>query len=131
MFADIDDCVLFSRHDIWIKVIDSFTGICGITEEAQERIGNVVFINLPENNLEANKGLIIGSIESYADLLKIVSPVSGNIMAVNTLLEEAPELINNDPLGEGWIFKIDVKFTNELRDLYDYEAYIAYLNTQY
>ncbi len=102
---------------------DEFIGKCGLTEYCLEFINLALFINFPEIDLEVRSGEKIGSVESDNVLYDIITPVSGLIVEINRNLERAPEIINTDPLGSGWIFKIDVKEPNELRDMMNTTEY--------
>lgn len=97
--------LLYAKSHEWAK-IEEDTATIGITHFAQEQLGDITFIELPEIGSTLNQGDEIGSIESVKAASEIYSPVSGEVVEVNTLLEEAPEKINEDPYGEGWICKI-------------------------
>lgn len=105
---------------------NEFTGICGITDHAQELLTDIVFVELPELNSDVKMGDQIAVVESVKAVSDMFSPVSGMITAVNTELETSPELINSDPYGSGWIFKIEVRHPAELNELMDAAAYSEY-----
>jgi len=113
----------FSHNHLWIKMSDDFTAVCGITAQAVERIGTILFVNLPEMRWEIKKGDRIGYCESVKRIFEIFSPLTGEIIEVNSALGAEPNLINSDPLNSGWIMKIDVKYRIELEDLLDENDY--------
>jgi glycine cleavage system H protein len=120
------DCRYSKDHE-WIRM-DGNVGVCGITDHAQQLLTDVVFVELPEIGHEAAKGDRIAVVESVKAVSDIYSPVSGRIIETNKALEETPELINTDPYGKGWIFKIGISDAAELDTLMDaakYESYIA------
>ena len=100
--------------------------ICGLSDYAQEKIGDVVFVELPEVGKNVNQGEPFGVIESVKSANDLYSPVTGEVVEVNEELEDQPELVNSSPLGEGWICKIkvsDCSFDNLLSEE-DYQAFL-------
>jgi len=95
----------------------------GITHHAQDELGDIVFVDLPETGRAAEAGASFGSVESVKAVSDIYSPVSGEIVAVNEALRDAPETINKDPYGGGWIAKIKIRDAAGLAGLLDYAAY--------
>lgn len=95
----------------------------GITDYAQQQLGDVVFVELPEVGRTVNAGDPIGEVESTKSVSEIFAPVTGEVSAVNTALDETPELINSDPYGEGWIIELTASDPNELDALLDADAY--------
>ena len=114
----------YSKTHEWIKDEDGIY-VIGITDYAQHALGDVVFVNLPQEGDEVTAGESFGDVESVKAVSDIMSPVSGTICAVNEELADAPELLNNDPYG-AWIIKVqDVSDTEELLDAASYEAFCA------
>ncbi len=95
----------------------------GITDYAQQQLGDVVFVELPEVGRTVNAGDPVGEVESTKSVSEIFAPVTGEVTAVNTALDETPELINSDPYGDGWIIELTVSDPNALDALLDAEAY--------
>ncbi len=122
----IHDDILYTKKHQWIRMVDEFTGVCGITEHVQEILKDIVFLELPDVGLEFIQDEHVMSIESVTKIFEVFSPVSGRIVKVNSSLEDTPELINNDPYNEGWLFEIDVKSKIELEELMDNEEYDEY-----
>ncbi len=119
--------IKYSKTYEYIIIKDN-TGIVGVTREAVEKLGDIYLIDLPKAETECKKGDAAGTIESVKSVSEIYSPVSGLIFEVNENLKEKPELITEDCLGEGWIFKIKIADLKELDQLMDYEEFIKFIN---
>ena len=118
--------IYFSKEHEWITV-DGSTGTVGITIYAQEQLGDIVFAEVTKLNEEVAKDDDVAVVESVKAASDIFSPVSGKIVAVNELLDEAPETLNSDPINKGWIFKITLEKPGELDELMDEASYIDYV----
>ena len=105
----------------WIRVEDGF-GFIGITDYAQESLGEIVFVELPEEDDQVDAGGELSAIESVKAASDIISPVTGTIVLVNDELEDSPELINEDPY-ENWIVKIELEDKSELNNLLSADEY--------
>ena len=116
----------YSEEHEWIAV-DGNTGTVGITDFAQEQLGDIVFAEVTKENEEVTKDDEVAVVESVKAASDIFSPVSGRISEVNVLLESAPETINSDPLENGWIFKITITNPDELDDLMDLDSYTQFV----
>ena len=103
--------------------------VIGITDYAQEQLGEVVFVELPDIDRELNQGEDSAVIESVKAAGELKSPLGGTVVAVNESLEDAPEKINDDPAGEGWIYKIKPGDNSEFENLMDEDAYKALLDS--
>jgi glycine cleavage system H protein len=114
----------YSTDHEWVRV-DGDTVTVGITEFAQDALGDVVFVELPEPGATVAAGASMSEVESTKSVSDIYAPVSGSVSAVNDALDAQPELLNSDPYGEGWIFKIRLADASELDGLMDAEAYRA------
>ena len=106
----------------WIKV-EKGKGTVGITDYAQEQLRDVVFVELPPIGRVVSKGEAVAVVESVKSVSDIYAPVSGEVIEVNKELENKPELINKEPYGKGWIFKIKIKDLKELDSLLSAEGY--------
>lgn len=114
----------YTKDHEWLKM-DGDVAVVGITDFAQNALGDVVFINLPQEGDEVTAGESFGDVESVKAVSDVMSPVSGIISAVNTDLEDAPENLNSDPYGS-WIIKIEgISDTEDLMDAAAYEAFCA------
>jgi glycine cleavage system H protein len=114
----------YSTDHEWVRV-EGDTVTIGITEYAQDALGDVVFVEMPEPGTAVEAGATFSEVESTKSVSDIYAPVSGSISAVNDVLESQPELLNSDPYGEGWICRIAMTDVAELDSLMDAEAYRA------
>ncbi|MGV7928342.1 MAG: glycine cleavage system protein GcvH [Spirochaetota bacterium] len=128
--SHIPEDLKYTKDSEWIRMDDEFNATCGITDHAQEMLTDIVFVELPESGMEVSRGEQVGVVESVKAVSNVYSPVSGRIAEVNAALENSPELLNGDPYGEGWIFRIEVKSPGELDDLMDAEAYAAHIESE-
>jgi glycine cleavage system H protein len=112
----------YSREHEWVRV-DGDVARIGITDFAQESLGDVVFVQLPEVGLDVVAGASASEIESTKSVSDVYVPVSGAVRAVNEALVGAPELVNQDPYGDGWILEITLSDPSELDRLLDAAAY--------
>ncbi len=120
------DLKYLSSHE-WIRVEDSETGVVGITDHAQEAMGDLVYVELPEVGAKVSAGDQVAVVESVKAASDIYTPVSGEIVAVNEALEDSPESVNTDAYGDGWIFQVRMDDIEEMNDLLgpsDYQAQI-------
>ena len=113
----------FTKDHEWIK-IENNTGIVGITKYASEQLGDIVFVELPEKGSQAEKGKDIAVVESVKAASEIYSPVSGIIIDINENLNEAPEVVNEDPSEAGWFYKIEITNSEEISDLMSEQDYL-------
>ena len=114
----------YSKDHEWLKM-EGDIAVIGISDFAQDALGDVVFVNLPGEGDEATAGEAFGDVESVKAVSDLVSPVSGTIVAVNDELADAPEMLNSDPYG-AWIIKVEgVSSQEELLDAAAYEAFCA------
>jgi len=114
-----------SEHE-WIRV-EGDEAFVGITDYAQSELGEIVFVDVPSLGETIGQGEVFGSIEAVKTVSDLNMPVSGEVLEVNGALDAQPELVNNDPYGEGWIIRISVKDAAELDKLMDAAAYEASL----
>ncbi|MCF7741524.1 MAG: glycine cleavage system protein GcvH [Candidatus Marinimicrobia bacterium] len=118
----VQEGLYYTKEHEWVKV-DGETGTIGISDHAQEELGDIVFVELPEEGQEFSQGDAIGTIEAVKTVSDIYTPVSGEVIEANESLEEEAEKINQDPYGEGWIAKIKMSDKDELDDLLTAEEY--------
>ena len=112
-----------SEHE-WIRV-EGDEAYVGITDYAQSELGEIVFVDVPTLGETVGQGEVFGSIEAVKTVSDLNMPVSGEVLEINGALDAQPELVNNDPYGEGWIIRISVKDAAELDSLMDAAAYQA------
>jgi glycine cleavage system H protein len=99
----------------------------GISDYAQEKIGDITFVELPEEEDEVEKGKVFAEIEHHKGVEEVFSPITGKVLEVNEALADNPEVINTDPYDEGWLIKVECDEPSELEELMDAEEYQAYL----
>lgn len=119
---EIREGLRYSKEHEWVELVDGNKAYIGITDFAQDALGDVVFIELPEVGAEINVGDIISNVESVKAASEIYSPVSGTIIEVNEALEVSPEEINENPYGS-WIVVVEITDTLELENLMSADAY--------
>ena len=121
--SDIPSDLLYRESHEWVRSDDDGTVTVGITDHAQAQLGDMVFVELPEEGMTYEQGDACAVVESVKAASDVYAPVSGEIIEANTSLEDSPELVNTDPYGDGWLFRIQLADTAELDGLLDAEAY--------
>jgi glycine cleavage system H protein len=114
-----------SDHE-WIKLAGSEPAVVGITVHAQDALGDVVFVDLPEVGRSYTRGEVAGVVESVKAAADVFMPITGKVTEVNEALRADPSLANSDPLGQGWFFKVRVADAKELEGLMDDTAYAEF-----
>jgi len=112
----------YSSDHEWVRV-EGTTVTIGITEYAQDALGDVVFVEMPDEGLAVAAGETFSEVESTKSVSDIYAPITGSIAEVNAALESQPELLNSDPYGAGWICRIEISDPSELDGLMDADAY--------
>lgn len=118
--------VKFSKEHEWINTADTAAAVVGITVHAQDALGDVVFVDLPEVGASFSQGDVAGVVESVKAAADVYMPVTGEIVEVNEALRADPSLANSDPLGAGWFFKVKLADVTQLDALMDETAYSAF-----
>ncbi|MFT4796735.1 MAG: glycine cleavage system H protein [Candidatus Azotimanducaceae bacterium] len=113
----------YAESHEWARVEDDGTITVGISDHAQEALGDVVYVELPEVDAEVKANAEAGVVESVKAASDIYAPVSGTIIAINTALEDAPEAVNESPYTDGWFFRLKPNDLSELENLLDMNAY--------
>jgi glycine cleavage system H protein len=122
--SDVPSELKYTAEHEWVRVGEgSRTVRVGITDYAQEALGDVVYVSLPDVGTEVAPGAAIGEVESTKSVSDIFAPLPGTISARNDALDDQPELINSDPYGEGWIVEIELSDAADLNGLLDAAAY--------
>jgi len=119
----MEESLLFAENHEWVLDNGDGTVTIGISEQAQTLLGDIVFIDLPDVGDEVESGATFSLVESVKAASDIYAPVSGKIIEINEALEDSPELINEEPYGEGWIAKVKVSDPSEFDDLMSFEEY--------
>ncbi|GAA0668066.1 glycine cleavage system H protein [Sphingomonas insulae] len=117
----------FTEDHEWVDV-DGDVGTVGISEYAQSQLGDIVFVDVPEDGKQLDKGDEAAVVESVKAASDVYSPVSGNVLEGNSALGDDPSLVNSDAEGEGWFFKITLSDASELETLMDETAYAAFVS---
>ena len=123
----VKEGLFYTKDHEWAK-IDGDTATMGITDHAQEQLGEVVFVELPEIGKEIAQKGELAAVESSKAASDVYSPVTGTVTEVNSELESSPEKINEDCYGDGWICTIEITNKNTIDNLMDAKQYEAYLN---
>jgi len=123
------DDLRYHKEHTWVKVSGRKATI-GITDYAQDALGDIVYIDLPELDMDVEANSEIGEIESTKSTSSIISPVSGRVHEVNDDLAESPEILNEDPYGKGWIAVIEIDDASEIDDLMDSAEYSKYVEEE-
>jgi glycine cleavage system H protein len=117
----------YTKEHEWVMA-DGDTGTIGITDHAQQELGDIVYVDLPKVGTHLDAGKSLGSVESVKAVSDIYSPVSGAIVEINESLADAPEKLNSDPHGDAWLVKIKLSHPEEIQNLMtaaDYQSYIG------
>lgn len=116
----------YSEDHEWL-IVDGDIATVGVTDYAQQQLGDVVFVELPEVGAAFSAGDDAGVVESVKAASDVSAPISGEITEINEALEEAPGTVNSDPTGDGWFFKMTIADPDELDDMMDAAAYKTFL----
>ena len=124
---DLPDDLRYSREDEWVRIEDDRVTV-GISDYAQQQLGDIVFVELPNVGASISAGDTFGVVESVKAVSDLFAPVGGTIVAVNDALVDAPEQVNEAPYGDGWMIEIELDDESELEALMDAAGYTTYLN---
>jgi glycine cleavage system H protein len=119
----------YTKEHEWIRV-EGDTGIIGITDHAQEELGDIVYVELPKSGAKLEKAASFGSVESVKAVSDIYCPVSGEVLETNPALAEAPEKVNDDPYGEGWLIKLKLSEPKQAEELMNAAEYAGYIEAE-
>jgi glycine cleavage system H protein len=120
---------LYTKEHEWIRV-DEKIGTIGITDHAQKELGDIVFVELPKPGEHVAANESFGTVESVKAVSEIYSPVSGEVVAVNTKLQNNPEMLNSDPHGEAWLVQVRLSDRREIEKLMTADEYEAYIQKE-
>ncbi|MEK7341177.1 MAG: glycine cleavage system protein GcvH [Candidatus Binatota bacterium] len=126
---ELPEGIKYSKEHEWVLVEDH-VAIIGITEYAQQELGDIVYVELPEIGEKIVKDDPLGAVESVKAVSDVYAPVSGTVIEVNDALPDSPETINDDPYGDGWMIKVEMSDKDDLKDLMSAEEYAEYLDQQ-
>ncbi len=126
---EVPEGLKYSKEHEWVLVEDQIVTV-GITEYAQEELGDVVYVELPKVGEKMVKDDPFGAVESVKAVSDLYAPISGAVLEVNNTLPDSPEIINEDPYGDGWMIKVEVSNEDDLSDLMSAEEYAEYVDQQ-
>ena len=126
---DIPEDLRYSREHEWVRVTGNIARV-GITDFAQDALGDVVYVQLPDVGLDAVAGASVSEIESTKSVSDVYVPLTGAVSAVNEALADQPELVNSDPYGSGWMFELELTDPAEVDALLDAAAYRALVTAE-
>jgi glycine cleavage system H protein len=128
--SDIPGDLKYTKTHEWVQIMDDGTITVGISDHAQDLLGDMVFIELPEIDTNYNAGDDCAVVESVKAASDIYSPISGEVIAINESLTDAPELVNKAPYSEGWIFKMQAEDRDEIENLMSASEYEEYAESE-
>tara|TARA_Y100000766_G_C18868225_1_gene586908 strand:+ start:535 stop:915 length:381 start_codon:yes stop_codon:yes gene_type:complete len=120
---NVPDNLKYTNDHEWVK-IDNDIAIVGITDFAQSELGDIVYVEIDTKGDLIQKDSVFGTVEAVKTVSDLFMPLTGEILEVNSALEETPEIINNEPYESGWIIKIKIEDINQIRDLLDSSGYL-------
>ena len=129
MAMDFPKELKYHKEHCWVKV-EGNRALIGITEHAQEELGDIVYVELPERGSETEQDESFGTVESAKAISELFAPVSGHVVDINDDLADQPELINDDPYESGWMIEIEMSETSELNNLLSAEQYKKYIEEE-
>lgn len=121
--SDVRAELRYATSHEWLRVEDDGTAYVGISDHAQAAMGDLVYVEVPEVGQSVQAGEEAGVVESVKAASDIYAPVSGEVVAINEALEETPELVNQDPYGDGWLFQVRLEKNAEIDELLDADQY--------
>ncbi|WP_428608655.1 glycine cleavage system protein GcvH [Sedimenticola sp.] len=128
--SNVPNDLKYAKSHEWVRDEEDGTVVIGITDHAQELLGDLVFVELPEVGDTVSAGSECAVVESVKAASDVYSPVSGEVVAVNESLVDAPETVNQDAFGDGWLFQVKLSAPAELDDLLDADAYSEVMESE-
>lgn len=119
----------YSQEHNWVRLTGN-RGTVGITDFAQQEMGEILYTELPDEGLQIEQGDIFGTLESSKTVAELFSPVSGEVISINKDLEEEPSLVNDDPYGKGWLMVLELDDPSDLQELFSAVEYEDFLEKQ-
>ncbi len=121
--TQVPEALFYTPTHEWVRVESDNIAVIGITDHAQQLLGDLVLVDFPELETQVTSGEESAVVESVKAASDVFSPLTGEVIECNVQLEEKPELVNHDPYGDGWLFKIRMHTSGELESLLDSESY--------
>lgn len=126
---NIPDDLKYSKEHEWVR-LNGKVATVGITDYAQEQLGEIVFVELPDEGETLEKSDSFGVVESVKSVSDVFTPLSGHVVEVNEPLVDSPEIVNEEPYGEGWLIKMEIEDSKELSDLMTADQYRAFIKEE-
>jgi glycine cleavage system H protein len=123
--SDLPSELKYASSHEWARLESDGTVVVGITDHAQEALGDIVYIELPEMGAAVDAGAEVAVVESVKAASDIYSPITGEVVEINPALEDEPETVNSSPYADGWLFRVKVGSTDELEEMMDADGYQA------
>ena len=123
--SDLPSELKYASSHEWARLESDGTVVVGITDHAQEALGDIVYIELPEMGAAVDAGAEVAVVESVKAASDIYSPITGEVVEINPALEDEPETVNSSPYADGWLFRAKVGSTDELEEMMDADGYQA------
>ena len=123
--SDLPSELKYASSHEWARLESDGTVVVGITDHAQEALGDIVYIELPEMGAAVDAGAEVAVVESVKAASDIYSPITGEVVEINPALEDEPEAVNSSPYADGWLFRVKVGSTDELEEMMDADGYQA------
>ncbi len=120
------DNMRYTKRNEWVMLEEDIVTV-GLTDYAQKEIPDITFVEMPAEDIELTTGDEAATVETSSDSLPVLSPLDGTVVEINALLEENPELVNTDPYGDGWLFRLEVTDISPWQDLLTAEEYEEYI----
>ncbi len=120
--------MLFDESHMWVRLEDDDTAIMGLSDYAQDMMGEIIFVELPEEGAAIIRGDACGTVESVKSVEDLLAPASGEVVRINEEVLDAPEMINSDPYGEGWLIEVKLEDKSELGGLMSEDDYESFLD---
>lgn len=121
--SELPKDLLYTKEHEWIRLADDGTATIGITDYAQESLGDITFVEFPEVGAELESGETFGVVESVKAASDLYMPVDGEVVGINEGVEDEPERLNKDPYGEGWLLKVKLKDASQKENLLSPDSY--------
>ena len=122
--------LLYTKSNVWVKIISNDTARIGITDFAQQKIGKILFVDLPDIDTEHDQFDSFIIIESDDVMMEIYAPLSGKLISVNEVIDDDPSIINHEPYEDGWLVEIELSHDEEIKELIDYAEYMNLMDLE-
>lgn len=129
--SEVQAELFYTKEHEWVKKLSDTRVRIGITDFAQDQLGDIVFVELPETDTDITAEESIGSVESVKTVSDIFSPVTGKVTAVNSTLEDSPELVNTSPYGDGWMVEVEVSGAEAFEGLLSAAEYEEFVGSEH